>query len=140
MGRTKHAVGTMRWNGKVWRRWTGKRWAIALYSRDRIRLTMPEPLDTDLKLSRAARDELLAAAVEDQLTTHGAYVIHVGPQGTLLGYRRPVSHSLHAVLAVVTLGAWLLVWLIMCVARTEDRLRLDVDPWGHIWATHAKSV
>lgn len=140
MGRWGHAVGAMRWNGKVWRRWNGKRFAAALYSRDPIRLTLPAPLDTDLPLSQAARDELLATAVEDQLTTRGAHVIHVGPQGTLLGYRRPVSHFMHALLSIVTLGAWLLVWLIMCVARTEDRLRLDVDPWGHVWGVRARSV
>lgn len=130
----------MRWNGKVWRRWSGSRWALALYSRDRIRLTFPAPLDDDPALSRAARDELLALAVDDLVLTRGARVVHSGAAGTLVAVRRPVSHFMHGLLTLLSGGLWGVVWLMMCLARTDDRLRLEIDPWGHVWAARGKSV
>ena len=140
MRRQSHARGAMRWNGTRWQRWNGKKWASALYSRDRLRLKVSDPLDREPEIGNAAREELLALAVEDQLTLYGAHLIHDGPRGMLLGYRRPVSHALHALLTVLTLGAWSIFWLMMCLGRTDDRLHLEVDSWGHVWGTHGKSV
>lgn len=138
--RSKPEPGTLSWNGKVWRRWDGRRWRHALYSRHPDRLVRPEGFDREPQLSKSSRDRVLALAVEDQVATHAATVVHHGPNGVVLGYRRPTSNGLHAVLTVLTLGTWAIVWLAVAVGRREDRLLLEIDPWGNVWAKRVRSA
>ena len=72
--------------------------------------------------------------MELNIADRGASFVHQGPSGVVLGYRRHVSHVLHAVLTLPTV-VWALVWLAMALGQHEDRLRLEVDRWGHVWAT-----
>ena len=58
----------------------------------------------------------------------------------MLGYRQPISHRFHAVLTLLTAGAWAIVWLAMNLGRREDRLLLEVDPWGNVWAKRVRSA
>ena len=52
---------------------------------------------------------------------------------------RPVSHLLHAILAVLTLGLWLIGWLIVTVTGGEDRELVSVDPYGNIDSEKVKA-
>lgn len=79
---------------------------------------------------------MLAKAVEDQVATNGATVVYDGPSGVVLGYRRPVSHGLHAIGTFLTGGLWGIVWIVATLARKQDRARLEIDPWGNVWATY----
>lgn len=125
-------MGTLRWDGKAWRRWNGRRWAKAPYSPDRMRLTLPMPLREDPTIPHSRREHLLAQAVAAEVAS-GADVVLPGSVTTVVGRRRRVSHLVHALLTLLTMGMWAVVWIAMCLARTRDRVRLEVDEWGHVW-------
>lgn len=129
----KHAVGQLRWDGKVWRRWNGRRWSKALYSRNPSRLMYAAPLTDDEPLDASTRAGLLAQAVEDEVA-HGSQVLFVGPRGTVMARKRGVFHLGHALLTLLTAGFWGIFWIVACLSRTEIRFRLEADDWGHVWA------
>ena len=76
----------------------------------------------------------MALGVEDQVTTNRATVVFDGPSGVVLAYRRPISHLFHAAMTLVTGGLWSVVWLALALGRREDRVRLEADRWGNVWA------
>jgi hypothetical protein len=129
----------MKWDGTRWRRWTGRRWASAAYALRPERLLRPEPLGQGEQIPAAQRDRILSLAVEDQVLTNGAAIVFQGRHGVVLGYRRQVSHGMHAILTLLTGGLWAIVWYIVASSRTEDRLHLDADAWGNVWAIRAES-
>ena len=131
----KPVTGDMRWDGKVWRRWSGRRWSTAAYSLHRDWLRSPTAL-TDRPVAGAPTSEkALALAVEREVSENGATMVLDGPTGVVLAYRRHVSHVLHAILTVLTGGLWAVVWLASALGRREDRVRLEADRWGNVWAT-----
>jgi hypothetical protein len=132
--RRKPVVGDMRWDGKLWRRWNSRRWARAAYSLRPELLTDPAPLHELAAIDESRRQRALALAVEDQVATNAATVIHEGPSGVALAYRRPVAHLLHGILTAFTGGLWAVVWIAIAFGRHEDRIRLEVDRWGNVWA------
>ncbi|MEI5675037.1 MULTISPECIES: hypothetical protein [unclassified Nocardioides] len=125
--------GELRYDGDRWKRWTGKRWASAAYSLHPSRLLDPRPLHVDDEEPDATRDRVLALAVEDQVLTNAATVVHEGPSGVTLSYRRRPAHVAHAIMTLLT-GVWALVWLACALSERQDRVLLEVDPWGHVWA------
>ena len=52
---------------------------------------------------------------------------------------KPVSHVLHAILAVLTLGLWLIGWLIVAFTGGEDRELVSVDSYGNIDSEKVKA-
>ena len=44
---------------------------------------------------------------------------------------KPVNHVRHGIISVVTLGAWLIPWLILAVAGGETRALISVDELGN---------
>jgi len=132
--RRKPVVGDMHWDGSVWRRWSGRRWAHAAYSLHPDRLEVSSRFDPLAKIDAASRRRALALAVEDQVATNSATVVFDGPNGVVLAYRRPVSHVFHAVMTIITGGLWVVVWLALALGRREDRVRLEADGWGNVWA------
>ena len=137
--RSAKRAGDLRWDGHVWLRWTGRRWARALYSLDPDRLHHPAPFADGDVVEPSRRAKALDLAVEDQVVTQAATVVHVGPSGTVLGYRRRPSHAGHALMTLVTGGLWAPVWLIAATRPHEDRVRLEADRWGNVWGTHVAS-
>jgi hypothetical protein len=131
--RRKPVVGDMRWDGDVWRRWSGRRWAVAAYSLDPRRLRSPTPLADDAPVRAGHRERALALAVEKEVSDNGASVVLDGPRGVVLGYRRSVAHVFHAIMTLLTGGLWAVVWLASALGRREDRVRLEVDAWGNVW-------
>ena len=72
--------------------------------------------------------------MDDQVSTNRASVVFAGRTGVVLAYLRPVSHGAHAFMTVITGGLWAIVWIPMAVSRRENRVRLEVDDWGNVWA------
>ncbi len=102
--RRKPQHGDYCWDGEVWRRWSGRRWATAAYSLHPERLMSPTHVDEYPTIDRERGLRALARAVEDQVTSNGASVVHVSPSGVVLGYQRHVSHVFHAVMHLVGLS------------------------------------
>jgi hypothetical protein len=138
--RRKPVVGDMRWDGRVWKRWTGRRWRRAAYSLHPRRLERAAPLQLEPAIDDDRRRRALSLAVEDQVTTNGATVVLDGPTGVVLAYRRPVSHGFHAVATILTGGLWAVVWLADGLGRREERVRLEIDDWGNVWARWGASA
>lgn len=82
---------------------------------------------------------VMSSAVEDQVATNGATVVLDGAQGVILGYRRRTAHAFHAAMTLVTAGLWAPVWILSSLRPGEERIRLSVDAWGHVWATPVAS-
>ena len=130
------AVGTYRWHRRTWRRWSGRRWAEATYSAFPKRLSRPLTWTSYPELPGPRRERLLEAAVDREVLA-GARVVHRGPDGVTLAYRRTVTHLGHLVLTVLTGGLWGAVWLAVVLNRSESRVRYEVDAWGNIWPVAA---
>jgi hypothetical protein len=129
-------LGQLRYRGGTWERFNGRRWAPAAYSADKAALHRPADLRTGPVLPGDQRTRLLDQVLDEELLK-GAGVLARRPFEATLAYRRPVSHVLHAILSVVTGGLWVVVWIVMAIARTDDRVRLEVDPQGHVWVSQA---
>lgn len=50
-------------------------------------------------------------------------------QAVMVSGRRP-NHVLHLILSILTLGLWLIVWLIVALAGGEKRKVITVDDYG----------
>ena len=109
----------MRWDGKLWRRWSGRRWARAAYSLHPERLTNPAPFYQEAPIEESRRHRALALAVEDQVATNAATVILDGPSGVALAYRRPIAHLAHAIATLLTGGLWAAVWIAVALGKTR---------------------
>jgi|RhiMethySRZTD1v2_1073278.scaffolds.fasta_scaffold610658_3 hypothetical protein len=133
--RRKPRHGDYLWDGEVWLRWSGRRWARAAYSLHPDQLLSPERIDEHRPIDVERGRRALSRAVADQVASNKARVVHDGPSGAILGYERPVSHVFHAVMTLITAGLWGVVWLALTLRRREDRVRYDIDPWGNVWAT-----
>jgi hypothetical protein len=138
--RRKPQVGDLRWDQDEWRRWNGRRWIRAVASVRPARLKNPTRFADEDVVDDERRARILAYAVEDQVSENGAHVVYEGPRGVVVGYRRHVSHVLHAVLTVITSGLWALVWLAAVAGRREDRFRLEVDSWGNVWVAQLRGA
>ena len=118
--RRNRAVGEMLWDGRIWRRWSGRHWATAVGSIDPDRLEDSTPLDTLPTLDPAVQRHILNQVVENQVITNGASVVLDNDHGVVLGYRRHVSHLAHGLMTVLTAGIWLIVWISTATSRREE--------------------
>jgi hypothetical protein len=132
--RRDRAVGEMLWDGKIWRRWSGRSWATAVGSIHPDRLENSTPLDTQPTLTPAQQRHILDQVVENQVTTNGASVVLDNANGVVLSYRRHVSHLAHGLMTLLTGGLWLIVWISVATSKRDERIRLEPDPWGNVWA------
>lgn len=129
-------VGELRWHERkrVWQRWSGRSWRRAEYSVDSASLRSPVPFErrTPLDPGRITSSFTQALAAEE---LRGATVVRQEPRFAILSYRRRVSHGAHAVMTILTGGLWGIVWIVAAIARRDDRARLDIDSWGHVWVS-----
>jgi hypothetical protein len=77
------------------------------------------------------RRALLAFSVQRALA-HGGRVESRDDRSALIVYGHRVHHFLHLLLTVVTVGAWLLVWMPMAILGGERRERITVDEAGGV--------
>ena len=82
----------------------------------------------------AALDEEVAEWVR-----HGWRVESRSDFQAVLAIGKPVSHLLHAILAVLTAGLWLIGWLIVTATGGEDRELVSVDSYGNIDSEKVKA-
>ena len=73
----------------------------------------------------------LATAVAEY-TRRGWRAESYGPNQVTMVRGRRANHILHLLLSVLTLGLWLLVWLIVGLSSKEVRTVLAVDRWGRV--------
>lgn len=141
MSKQAVAPGIARWDQKQqrWLRWSGRRWAPATYSLEPTQLEEPAAFEQNQPVSAAQRGRALQQAVEAELLL-GATLVNQSDFRAVLDYRRPVSHVLHAVLSLFTAGLWVVVWVVMAIARRSERRRLTVDQWGHVWTEDGGST
>jgi hypothetical protein len=130
------AVGELRWHARkrIWQRWSGRAWRPAVYSVDRASLRDPTPWEQRPPLESGRLDRCFTQTLAAE-ELRGGTVVRQEPRFAILSYPRRVSHGAHAVLTLVTGGVWGIVWIAMALARREDRVRLDIDSWGHVWVT-----
>ena len=50
----------------------------------------------------------------------------------VLAYGHRPNHRLHLILTIVTLGLWLIPWIILSIMGREKRKVLTVDAFGHL--------
>lgn len=132
--RRRPVAGDLRWDGSVWRRWSGRQWSVAAYSLHPDRLEVATPFGHQDHVDADKCRRAVALAVEDQVATNSATVVFDGPSGVVLSYRRPISHLGHALMTLITGGLWAVVWIPLALGRREDRVRLEADSWGNVWA------
>ena len=58
----------------------------------------------------------------------------VGEQVVLVEGHRP-NHVLHLILSIITLGLWLIVWLILSIVGGEKRKTISIDADGYMLAS-----
>ena len=119
-------------NRRGWLGYTGQNWLPAAYSLRPDRLKQPQPLEHDALAEDAQRERLLGQVVDD-LTLQGCDVKLKSRFRVVVARRRPVSHVLHLILTVLTAGLWVPIWLIMAIARKDERTAYDVVRHGHVW-------
>ncbi|MDF9716714.1 hypothetical protein INN71_07000 [Nocardioides sp. ChNu-153] len=130
------AVGDLRWEQRRrrWTRWSGRSWVPAVYARDPAALRRSERPDAGPSLEPSRREALLRQAVSEEVLA-GAVVRERDHLWAVLGYPGRVSHGWHAVLTLLTAGLWAIVWLASTLSTpAERRVRLEIDPWGNVWA------
>ena len=124
----------LRWSRRrrCWERWTGRRYAEAAYSLFPERLGDPRPVSAAVPLSPPRREALVRKVRDDEVLT-GGVLRAIDEVSVTVAKRRPVSHGLHFAGTVVTAGLWGFAWIAMALARHEDVVRFEVDPFGHVW-------
>jgi hypothetical protein len=134
VAKTLEPAGSYIWNDKSnrWTRSDGAGARPASYSLDPAALSDPKPVDQRPPVDGARRERLLEKAIQEELLD-GASLLRGERFSAILTRRKPVRHGLHAVASLLTLGLWTTVWIIMAIARKDQRYRLEVDEWGNVW-------
>ena len=128
-------VGELQWQAmrREWRRWSGKDWVPALYSRDAAALKREDAFEQP-RVESARRQKLLMQAVSAETLRGGTPVLQDN-FATVMAYKRPVQHWFYLLLTLLTAGLGGILWIIAVLTRAEDRVRMDVDDWGNVWAS-----
>lgn len=97
---------------------------------DRDQSAVPEQPQASSRKSSEERKELLARTVQGQLA-QGARVESQSDFQAVVVKGKPVNHTLHLILTIVTLGFWGLVWIGIAVFGGEKRAMVTVDEYGN---------
>ena len=84
-----------------------------------------------MSLSAAKREEIMQQRLRE-LTMRGYRVEAVDGARAVVVTGAPVNHILHLLLAVLTCGLWLPVWLLIVVLGGEKRRHLWIDDYGNL--------
>ena len=77
------------------------------------------------------RKALLAQAVANAVR-QGARIEAQSDYQAIVVQGKPVNHILHLILTLVTLGFWVIVWIILVLTGGEKRRTITVDEWGNV--------
>jgi hypothetical protein len=87
--------------------------------------------DTPVRKTSEQRKEALARQI--QTVAAQGYRIETQSDFQAIAVRgKPVNHVVHGIASLVTLGLWLIPWLIIAVAGGEKREMISVDEWGNV--------
>ena len=118
-------------------RWTpeklerANRLASRLASNAGVEMSEPELVVAPEPVSDAARRAALAREIEAWVREGYRVETQMDYQAVVLKGHR-TNHVLHVILSVITLGLWLLIWLLVAVFGGERRRLLVVDEFGKI--------
>lgn len=85
-----------------------------------------------------ASDQDRRALLDDALMSRvaaGAVIEHRQDFEAVVRYDKRVNHVVHGILSLITLGAWLVVWLIVAFYARPARFALRVDTFGRVVET-----
>lgn len=77
------------------------------------------------------RKVALAQAVANAVA-RGARVESQSDYQAVVVYGKRVNHVLHAILSLLMLGLWLIVWVLLAVTGGEKRNLIQVDEFGNV--------
>ena len=94
--------------------------------------TGPAPVSAPAaKRSADERKELLARAIQTDVVQGGRVESQHDFQAVIVHGQR-VNHVLHLLLALLTCGLWLIVWVVLAITRGEKRFLLVADDDGNV--------
>lgn len=91
----------------------------------------PEPTQGPQAIAPEQRQSLLAQAVAREVAS-GGRVESQSPSQAIIVKGKPVNHTLHLILSLVTLSFWSWIWLFLAIKGGESRLILTVDDYGNV--------
>ena len=112
------------------RYWDGTQWTDRILDPADITPAAEIPLSTERK-SQDERRALLAQQVQF-LVAQGRRVESQSEFQAVLVRGKPVNHTLHAILVIITCGIWILVWPVIAGTGGESRELVIVDEFGNI--------
>jgi len=135
-------VSAYQWNEKqrVWMRAdpaADGRPRKAVLSADVAALNDPAPMDSRPDASPARRAKALDQAIE-HATLAGSTIVQRSEWSAVLSKMRPIAHAVHLVACFLTAGLWILPYIYFLLSRRDERFRLEVDRWGHVWPSAPK--
>ena len=94
-------------------------------------------METDSKMHKKGvtdehRQKLLQEAVDSEMLKGNAQIIHKTDYAAVLETGKKVNHILHLLLALVTFGIWLPVWLFIAAFGNTRKKTLKVDSQGNV--------
>ena len=95
-------------------------------------------IDDNTAKTPEERKELLAAALA-RAARSGWRIETQGEFQVVVVKGRRVNHVLHLLIALFTVGLWVLVWLIIAITGGEERYLIQVDAFGRIIRTKVGS-
>jgi hypothetical protein len=98
-------------------------------------IAVPEPAPSSLSADerKAALDNALSVAAAKGYRVESRSDF----QATIVKGHRP-NHILHLILSIITLGFWLIVWLLVGVFGGETRRTVTVHPDGRVLDEHGQ--
>lgn len=85
------------------------------------------------------RRDLLSQQVQREVAA-GGRVESRGDYDAVIVRGQRVNHVLHLILSVLTLGLWLIVWVLLAITGGEKRSVITVDEFGRTNVTGRSSV
>jgi len=82
-------------------------------------------------VSLERRRELLSRQVQTEVAQGGRIESRGDYDATVVSGHR-VNHVLHLILSIVTLGFWVIVWIIISLTGGEKRTLISVDEFGAV--------
>jgi hypothetical protein len=88
-------------------------------------------MSNEVVMDDERRRELLDAAVV-RAVAKGAHVEWQSGSRAVVVFGGNINHLVHAVIALLTAGLWLIGWIIIMVRNRERRVVLEVDRFGEL--------
>ena len=88
------------------------------------------------KITDTERQRILSQYIASEVAgIRKARVETHSPDQAVLVYGNRVNHLLHLILALLTLGLWIIPWVVMACAGGEKRKIVRVDDFGNVLLT-----